>query len=34
MNGSNFVHAVKGQKKMLLKPVHLLYFSVDWTESL
>lgn len=34
MNGYNFVYAAKDQKKMLLKPVHLLYFIVDWSESL
>lgn len=34
MNGYNFVYAAKDQKKMLLKPVHLLHFLVDWNESL
>lgn len=34
MNGYNFVYAAKDQKKMLLKSVHLLYFIVDWSESL
>lgn len=34
MNGYNFAYAVESQKKMLQKPAHLLYFSMDWSESL